>query len=96
MTDIATLLLSLAGFAALLLAMPRHQGDWLGRKLSAAAGRALRLSGFAALVFAFLVAGTGFGWSYGATAWFGWLTVAAALIVTAHANRDRIMRKIRG
>jgi len=95
MTDVATLLLSLAGFAALFFAMPRHQGDWFGRKLSVATGRALHLSGFAALALALLVAGAGFGWSYGAVAWFGWLTIAAALIVTAHTNRDRIMRKVR-
>jgi len=92
-TDAATFFLSLTGFVALLLAMPRHQGDWLGRKLSATAGRALRLSGFAALAFA--VAGIGFGWGVGAVAWFGWLTIAAALVVTAHTNRERIMRKVR-
>ncbi|MGC4252805.1 MAG: DUF3325 domain-containing protein [Sphingobium sp.] len=95
MTDAATFLLSLAGFAALLLAMPRHQGDWLGRKLSPHVGRILRLSGFAALALAFTVAGIGFGWGVGAVAWFGWLTIAVALVVTVHTNRERIIRKAR-
>lgn len=95
MTDAAIFFLSLAGFAALLLAMPRHQGDWLGRKLAATSGRALRLSGLVALALAFLVAGTGFGWGYGAVAWFGWLTMSAVLVVTVHTHRERIMRKVR-
>ncbi|MFT3964631.1 MAG: DUF3325 family protein [Sphingobium sp.] len=88
-------LLSLAGFALLLLAMPRHQQDWLRRKLPTVLGRALRLSGFAALALAFAVAGAGLGWGYGAVAWFGWLTMAAALAVAANTNRERILRKVR-
>lgn len=90
-----TFLLLLGGFVLLLLAMPRHQQDWLRRKLPHASGRALRCCGFAALALAFLVAGVGLGWGYGAVAWFGWLTVAAALTVTANTNRERIMRKVR-
>jgi len=95
MMDFSIFLLSLAGFASLLLAMPRHQTDWVGRKLSVRFGYTLRLSGFAALVLAFAIACVGFGWAYGAVVWFGWLTVAAALIVTAHTNRERIMRRTR-
>lgn len=95
MIHAAIFLLSLVGFTALLLAMPRHQGDWLGRKLSVQVGRALRLSGFAALALAFAVAGASLGWGYGAVVWFGWLTMAAALVVTINTNRERIMRKAR-
>ncbi|MCG2840659.1 DUF3325 domain-containing protein [Sandaracinobacter sp. RS1-74] len=95
MIHAATFLLSLTGFALLLLAMPRHQQDWLRRKLPPSLGRTLRLSGFAALALAFAVAGLGLGWGYGAVAWFGWLTMAAALVVTANTNRDRIRRKVR-
>ena len=75
--------------------MPRHQQDWLRRKLSPASGRALRLSGFAALALAFVVAGAGLGWGYGTVAWFGWLSGAAALTVIANTNRERLMRKVR-
>ncbi|WP_066521859.1 DUF3325 domain-containing protein [Sphingobium cloacae] len=95
MIHVAIFLLSLAGFALLLLAMTRHQQDWLRRKLPPARGRALRLSGFTALVLAFAVAGVGLGWGYGAVEWFGWLTVAAALVVTINTNRERIVRKVR-
>lgn len=95
MIHAAIFLLSLLGFALLLLAIPRHQQDWLRRKLSLSLNRALRLSGFAALALAFVVAGAGLGWAYGAVAWCGWLTIAAALVVTANTNRGRIMRKVR-
>jgi hypothetical protein len=95
MIHATTFLLSLAGFALLLLAMLRHQQDWLRRRLSPAHGRALRLSGFAALALALAVAGVGLGWGYGAVAWFGWLTFAAALVVTINTNRERIVRKVR-
>ncbi len=88
-------LLALCGFVLLLLAMPRHQQDWFPRKLRAELRRALRLSGFAALALAFGVSGAGLGWGYGAVTWFGWLTVAAALVVTANTNRERIMRQVR-
>lgn len=95
MTQAATFLLSLAGFALLLLAMARHQQDWLRRKLPASQSRALRLSGFAALALAFAIAGAGLGWGYGTVAWFGWMTVAAGLIVAANLNRDRILHRLR-
>lgn len=95
MIHIAACLLSLVGFACLLLAMARHQQDWLRRKLSANESRTLRLSGFTALTLAFAIMGAGLGWGYGAVAWFGWMTVTAALIVAANLNRDRILRRVR-
>lgn len=95
MIHAATFLLSLTGFALLLLAMPRHQQDWLRRKLPPIMGRALRLFGFLLLALSFAVAGAGLGWGYGAVAWFGWLTMAAALAVAANTNRERIVRKVR-
>jgi hypothetical protein len=95
MTHVATFLLSLGGFVLLLLVIPRHQQDWLGRKLFPRQRRVLRLAGLAMLALAFIVAGGGLGWAYGAIVWFGWLTMAAALVVTANANRARIMRRVR-
>lgn len=92
MTHGAVFLLSVGGFALLLLAMSRHQQDWLGRKFLPTTGRALRLLGLAMLAVAFVVAGIGLGWAYGTVVWFGWLTVAAALIVAVHTNRDRVRR----
>ena len=95
MIHAATFLLSLAGFALLLLAMARHQQDWLCRKLPASRSRGLRLSGFLMLALAFVIAGASFGWGYGAVVWFAWMTVAASLIVAANLNRDRILRWVR-
>ena len=98
MIHVAILLLSLGGFASLLLAMPRHQQDWLHGKLGATACNIARRSGFMLLALAFVVAGGGLGWGYGAVAWFGWLSVAAAIVVTANLNRARLLhlaRKVR-
>lgn len=95
MIHLAILLPSLSGFILLLLAMARHQQEWLHRKLSPAWGCALRLSGLAALTFAFIVAGMGLGWACGVVTCFGWLTMAAALVVAANVNRDRILRAVR-
>ncbi|MFT4053381.1 MAG: DUF3325 domain-containing protein [Novosphingobium sp.] len=86
---------ALLGFALLLLAMTRHQQDWLKRKLSPRLSRALRWSGLGMLVLAFVVAGLGMGWAYGSVVWFGWLSVAAALMLTAQTNRERIQRALR-
>lgn len=95
MTHVLTFTLGLAGFALLLLAMGRHQQDWLRRKLPAPTSRKLRGGGFALLAMAFVVCGSGLGWAYGTLAWCGWLTLASLALVTANTNRERILRKVR-
>lgn len=92
MTHLAIAVPVLIGFALLLAAMPRHQQDWLRRKLSPRWSRLLRWSGFAMLALGLLLAGWGQGWAYGAVAWCGWLSVAAVLVLTAQTNRERIQR----
>lgn len=87
-----TLLLVLAGFMLLLLAMAKHQQDWLGRKLPAKKSTTLRRAGFGAIILAFIANVAGLGWGYGAIAWFGWMTFAALLVVTANCNRIAIQR----
>lgn len=91
----AVFILCLGGFALLLMAMARHQQDWLRRKLTVPFSRRLRWSGFGLLAFAFLHAGSRLGWGYGAVVWFGWLTLASLVAVTGQTNRERIMRKVR-
>ena len=86
-------ILLLSGFAVLLLAMARHQQDWLGRKLAQTPRRQMRAGGFALLALAFIVSGSGFGWGYGAVLWCGWLTIAATAVVAANTNRERIQRR---
>jgi hypothetical protein len=83
---------ALLGFALLLIAMARHQQDWLRRKLGVRLSTLLRWSGFGALVLAFVVAGMGLGWAYGMVVWCGWLSVAAVLVLAAQTNRERILR----
>ncbi|WP_313958596.1 DUF3325 domain-containing protein [Novosphingobium sp. 9] len=92
MIHLFTALTTLTGFALLLLAMARHQQDWLRRKLTPIASQRLRRGGFALLALAFLIAGLGHGWGYGIVAWFGWLSLCALLVLTAQTNRERILR----
>lgn len=93
MIDIVILLTSFGGFALLFAAMPRHQQDWLRRKLPPGQSRACRWGGFALVAIGYVVAGTNLGWGYGALVWLGWLTVAAALVVTLNVNRERLLGK---
>lgn len=86
---------NLIAFAMLLMVQPRHQQEWLRRKLPAGTSRRLRCGGFAALVIAFLVACASWGWVDGVLCWFGWLTVAAIASIAANTNRERILRKVR-
>ncbi|WP_343616181.1 DUF3325 domain-containing protein [Novosphingobium sp.] len=95
MTHLLTALPCLLGFALLLLAMARHQQDWLKRKLPPPTGRLLRISGFALLTAAFAIAGLGFGWTYGTLVWCGWLSVGSAITLTAQTNRERILALLR-
>lgn len=88
-------LLTLAGFALLLMAMARHQQDWLRRKLAPRTSHLLRIGGFGLLAVAFAAAGFGLGWAYGTVAWFGWLSFGAALTLTAQTNRERILARLR-
>lgn len=92
MTHLVVGALTLAGFALLLIAMPRHQQDWLRRKLAGSTSRLLKCAGLAALVLAFAASGRGLGWAYGTVAWCGWLSLSAVLVLTAQTNRDRILR----
>ncbi len=92
MTHIVIALPAITGFVLLLLAMARHQQDWLRRKLPPRTARLLRWSGLAALALAFVLAGLRLGWAYGTIAWCGWLSASAVLVLTAQTNRERILR----
>lgn len=89
--DAFALLLAGGGFATLMLAMPRHHQDWLGRSLRPGRARAGRLAGFVLLALSVLSACVGHGWSYGLVAICGWWTLAAAFVVAANCNRQRIL-----
>lgn len=80
-------LLCIAGFALLLLSLPRQQSLWLRQALSAPFGRLLRAGGFAALATAWWVAGQQSGFGYGTVVWFGWTSIAAILVSAANARQ---------
>ncbi|WP_336973596.1 DUF3325 domain-containing protein [Sphingobium aromaticiconvertens] len=85
MIHILAMTLCVTGFACLCAAMARHQKDFIGHKLETGASRQLRLIGGTILLLALSIDMAGLGAGYGAIAWCGHLTVAAALVLT-HLN----------
>ena len=89
---ILTLALTLAGFACLAVAMPRHQTDLLGRELAPALGRRLRTMGWLLLVCALWPVVDALGWAFGLTVYCGHLSASAALIFISLLVIDRRRR----
>lgn len=89
MIHLLLFLLASSGFAMLCLARERHQRDVFGRKLSGVAAKRLRAGGLMCLALAFVLAGTGLGWAYGAVEWLGQLSAGAlvSVILLALARR---------
>lgn len=77
---VVLLLLALAGFACLALAMIRHQEDWFGKVLSPCATRLLRVVGWLFLLLALWLAVAGMGWGFGLTAYSGHTSAAAGVV----------------
>lgn len=95
MIDSAIFVTSLMGLAALMLSMASHQRSWLGSTLAPVQGRRLRWLGFLFLPWPLAIAVAQSGWGVGLTAWFGWQTLAAILIVTANAIHGREKKDVR-
>ncbi|MEQ8506254.1 MAG: DUF3325 domain-containing protein [Rhodospirillales bacterium] len=81
--------LSFAGWTALALAMNRHRRDMGWAPATASVRGALRLMGAALLAGSYGVSALHWGWSEGAVAWFGVLTVAAFGLVLALAFKPK-------
>lgn len=81
MIDVLCIALGVAGFAMLAGTMNRHQRDLIDRRLAPVANRRLRIAGFAVLAAALLVGMISTGAALGAIAWFGHLTVGAAIVL---------------
>lgn len=79
--NLAILLASLGGFIALALAMEKHCKHLLRRVLSPLWLRVLRAAGGLLLALALLLSFQHLGWSIGAAAWLGWLSVAGFALV---------------
>lgn len=86
---LAALLFAQGGFAALYLAMPRHQAEALGRRWSGRATALLRGYGWTGLALAWLACAAAQGWARGSVAIFGVLALAALGIVLAGTWRKR-------
>jgi|GEM_PF-2207481 len=74
--NLTVLLLNLAGFSALSLAMPKHARQLLPRALSKAARTLLRAIGWLLLAAAIAIAVHYWRLGIGMVVWVGWLSVA--------------------
>lgn len=83
------ILFALLGFAALSLAMARHQRDVLGRVLSPRASRLSRIAGWIALLASATCAMRAEGAALGAVYAFGIDTMCAALVALGVTYRSR-------
>ncbi len=84
-----TLLVSLAAFACLALAMDRHQGTVFGRELGAAITRALRWAGWGGLLVALWLAVAARGWALGLVTYSGVTSLAAGIVIGGLIVRER-------
>ena len=82
-------LLCLAGFALLSLAMPRYRRLFGLRHLSQRSERIWRLSGFALLLLSLLLVLQRQQLAEDLVTWFGILTMAALLVASVLAYRQR-------
>ncbi|MCL1526125.1 DUF3325 domain-containing protein [Xanthomonas nasturtii] len=80
MSVLLLLALNFSGFAALCLAMDKHQQDLRGRLLGAARSRQLRVLGWVVVLLTFALAVHAQGWGIGPVLWLGTLTGAAAVL----------------
>ena len=97
MTHLAVFLLSTLGFAALALAMERHQEDLFGHALAARATRWLRMAGWAALGLALMLIVKAQGWGVGLVSYSGHTSLGAGLVfgVLVAIERTRSRRPAR-
>jgi hypothetical protein len=86
-----TLLLSLAGFAALAFAMDRHHLAMTRARPAKTRKRLLQLAGSLALILALATSVVAWGPAYGPIYWLGFLTAGAGpvLLALTYANPRR-------
>jgi hypothetical protein len=89
MIHLATLLFAYAGFAAICLSMAKHQAEILGRKLTPAEHRRLRIGGPLALGASYASAVAASGWKFGSVLWVGAIMLAALCVTLIRPYRPR-------
>lgn len=82
--------LAYAGFLLLSLAMDRHHRDLLGGVPGRMRRWLFRIGGWALLGLSILPCGALWGWSFGAVAWCGVLTLAVLALVSLAPYAPRV------
>lgn len=85
---VAVLLLSIAGFLALAVAMNRHQRQ-LGIRVTPTTRRVWQAAGAGLQTLALLLCMWQAGWAVGMVLWFGYLTVAGVMTALLFTWRSR-------
>ncbi|MEK6347860.1 MAG: DUF3325 family protein [Burkholderia sp.] len=81
MSVLLMILVCLAAFACLALAMDRHQDTVFGRPLAAAATRALRWAGWLGLLLGLWLTVAVRGWAIGLATYSGVTSLAAGIVI---------------
>ncbi|WP_186163896.1 DUF3325 family protein [Burkholderia gladioli] len=85
----AMLIVCLAAFACLALAMERHQETVFGKALAAAPTRLLRWLGWLGLLAGLWLAVAARGWALGLATYSGVTSLAAGIVIGALIVRER-------
>lgn len=88
-THLLVAVLCVAAFAALALAMERHQDDLFGAPLAPGRTRGLRAAGWGLLLLALAVVVRSQGWALGLVAYAGHTSFGAAAVFIALIAADR-------
>jgi Protein of unknown function (DUF3325). len=86
---VACVLAALLGFAALSMAMSRHQRDVLGKSLPAATTRRLKVAGWLLLATSWAAAIASDGAALGSVYWLGALTFGALSVAFSVTRLSR-------
>ncbi|ANN79520.1 DUF3325 domain-containing protein [Bordetella flabilis] len=89
MIHLLTLCICILAFAALALAMTRHQEAIFRRELQAPIAHALRGAGWCGLALGLAIIVAGRGWALGLVAYSGHTSLAAGLVYVALVIRGR-------
>ncbi|AJK49525.1 DUF3325 domain-containing protein [Burkholderia plantarii] len=83
------LMVCVAAFACLALAMERHQQTVFRRALAAAPARVLRVAGWGGLLAALWLVVAARGWALGLVTYGGMTSLAAGIVIGALIVRER-------
>lgn len=89
MTHLLPFVLCLLSFAALALAMERHQSELFARALAPPVTRLLRVLGWAGLLLALALLVRAQGWAMGLVSYSGHTSLAAGLVFGALIVQER-------